>query len=105
MLEVARVLKPNGLCCIIAPSGGHEHRYPVDCWRFYADGFDALARYANLVPLKAVTQWENLPQYDIGTNEWHDSLLIAQKPSQASLRQAFRYFLIQLSRKFDPPHK
>ena len=37
--EIARVLKPGGLCCIIAPSSGHEHRYPVDCWRFYPDGF------------------------------------------------------------------
>ena len=31
MLEIARVLKPGGLCCIIAPSGGAEHKYPVDC--------------------------------------------------------------------------
>ena len=48
MLEVARVLKPGGLCCIIAPSSGYEHRYPVDCWRFFPDGMDALARFARL---------------------------------------------------------
>ena len=35
MLEVARVLRPGGLCIVIAPSSGPEHRYPVDCWRFY----------------------------------------------------------------------
>ena len=48
MLEIARALKPGGLCCIIAPSGGPEHKYPLDCWRFYPDGFRALARYAGL---------------------------------------------------------
>ena len=48
MLEIARVLKTGGLCCIIAPSGGYQHRYPVDCWRFYPDGFSALARFAGL---------------------------------------------------------
>lgn len=35
LLEVARILKPGGVCCLIAPSSGPEHRYPVDCWRFY----------------------------------------------------------------------
>jgi SAM-dependent methyltransferase len=34
MLEIARVLRPGGLCCILAPSSGPEHRYPLDCWRF-----------------------------------------------------------------------
>ena len=32
MLEIARVLRPGGMCCIIAPSGGPEHRYPVEPW-------------------------------------------------------------------------
>jgi SAM-dependent methyltransferase len=46
MLEVARVLKPGGLCCILAPSGGPEHRYPLDCWRFYTDGMVTLAHFS-----------------------------------------------------------
>lgn len=79
MSEIARVLKPGGLCCIIAPSSGHEHRYPVDCWRFYPDGFSALARYANLEVVEAVTQWEE-NQYTDGSNQWKDSVLIARKP-------------------------
>src|SRR5690625_2022048 len=48
ILEIARVLKEGGKCCIIAPSSGKEHKHPVDCWRFYPDGFRALARYAGL---------------------------------------------------------
>lgn len=79
MYELSRVLKPEGLCCIIGPSGGYEHRYPVDCWRFYPDGFKALAFYAKLEPVEVYTQWESLGYTD-GSDDWHDSVLIAKKP-------------------------
>src|SRR5205085_1203279 len=46
--QITRTLKPGGLCCIIVPSSGPEHRFPVDCWRMYPDGLRALARYAGL---------------------------------------------------------
>lgn len=36
--EIARVCKPGGLVCIIAPNLWEEHRYPVDCWRILPDG-------------------------------------------------------------------
>ncbi|AFY62541.1 methyltransferase domain-containing protein [Synechococcus sp. PCC 6312] len=79
ILEISRVLKPGGLCCLIAPSTGYEHRYPVDCWRFYPDGMMALANFAQLEVLEAFTQWEN-ENYNDGSNVWHDSVLIARKP-------------------------
>jgi hypothetical protein len=79
MLEVFRVLKPGGLCCIIAPSSGHEHSYPVDCWRYYPDGFSALAKFAQLDVLEIYTQWEDSDEAD-GSSEWHDSVLICRKP-------------------------
>ena len=79
-LEVARVLKPDGLCCIIAPSSGQEHRYPVDCWRFYPDGFSALARFAQLEVVEVFTQWESLNYLD-GSDRWQDSVLVARKPN------------------------
>ena len=44
--EVLRVLKPDGLFYLNAPSNGHFHRYPVDCWRFYPDSGLALVRWA-----------------------------------------------------------
>ncbi|MBD2206522.1 methyltransferase domain-containing protein [Calothrix sp. FACHB-1219] len=78
-LEIARVLKADGLCCIIAPAGGYEHRYPVDCWRFYPDGFSALARFAQLEVLDVSTQWESL-NYADGSDRWQDSVLVAKKP-------------------------
>lgn len=48
ILEIARVLKVNGLSVIAAPSAGAVHRYPLDCWRFYPDGLPALAKFAGL---------------------------------------------------------
>lgn len=46
--EVARVLKPGGLTCLIAPAKIKEHRHPLDCYRYYPDGMVALAKWANL---------------------------------------------------------
>jgi SAM-dependent methyltransferase len=45
-LEVLRILKPNGLFYMNAPSNGPFHRYPVDCWRFYPDAGKALVAWA-----------------------------------------------------------
>ena len=80
--QIARVLKTGGLCCILAPSAGPEHRYPVDCWRVYPDGFRAVARYAGLEVLEATAQWEDLPQYDDESNKWHDAMLVARKQAE-----------------------
>ncbi|QDU10964.1 methyltransferase domain-containing protein [Gimesia aquarii] len=79
ILEVFRVLKPGGICCIIAPAGGYEHKYPVDCWRFYPDGFTAMAKFAQLEVLKVETHWES-QGYDDGSELWMDSVLVARKP-------------------------
>lgn len=45
-LEGVRILKPNGLFYINAPSRGQYHAYPVDCWRFYPDASKALQTWA-----------------------------------------------------------
>ena len=85
MLEVARVLKPGGSCCILAPSSGPLHRYPVDCWRFFPDGMRALAVYAQLEVLEATTQWED-EGYQDGSDWWHDSMLVCSKPDKGRYR-------------------
>lgn len=46
--EMARVLKSGGLAFVIAPSAGPIHRFPVDCYRFYPDAFQALADWSRL---------------------------------------------------------
>ncbi|MBN2427407.1 MAG: methyltransferase domain-containing protein [Deltaproteobacteria bacterium] len=81
ILEIRRIMKPGGLCCLIAPSSGPEHRYPMDCWRFYPDGLRALAKYAGLTVLEVYAQWdaEEYPEMDI---QWQDCVLIAQRPRQ-----------------------
>lgn len=50
--ELARVLKTNGLCCIIAPAKIHEHKYPIDTYRYYPDGMRALAKWSGLEVIK-----------------------------------------------------
>ena len=52
---IKRILKPNGLCCVIAPSAGPEHKHPVDCWRFYPDGMKSLCKHAGLECLEVNT--------------------------------------------------
>ena len=77
--EVARVLKPGGLCCLIAPSAGPEHRYPVDCWRIYPDGMRALAKHAELEVIEAFAQWDKEKHPELNP-VWKDCVLIARKP-------------------------
>jgi len=60
-MEMVRTLKPGGFIFLIAPSRGPEHRYPVDCWRFYPDGFRALAEYGEIECLEAHSDWAAYP--------------------------------------------
>lgn len=46
--EMACVLKLDGYCCIIAPAKIHEHKYPIDTYRYYPDGMRALAKWSGL---------------------------------------------------------
>ena len=102
ILEIARVLKPNGLCCLIAPATGNEHRFPLDCWRIFADGFRALARYAHLEVLYSHTHWEELARYDTESNKWHESILIARKRPR-SLGEKIRARLFASARRWLHP--
>ncbi len=90
--EIGRVLKPGGLVCIIAPSRGYEHRYPVDCWRFYPDAFKALAKYTGLGLLHVQTQWEKQGYTVDDSDDWGDTIAVFRKPDKWSFR--FRLFLM-----------
>ena len=43
--EIIRVLKPDGLFYLNAPSNGDYHSYPRDCFRFYPDSGIALINW------------------------------------------------------------
>ena len=70
--EIFRVLKPGGLFCLIVPSSGEEHRYPVDCWRYYPDSMRALAKDSGFNVVEVFT--------DFGFGNWQDTFAVFQKP-------------------------
>jgi len=79
-LEIMRVLKPEGLFYLNAPSNGDFHRYPVDCWRFYPDSGKALISWAkrnniNSVLLESYVSNQYLDQ-------WNDFVAIFLKDEQ-----------------------
>ncbi len=78
LMEITRILKPGGLCCIIAPAGGPDHKYPLDCWRFHPDGLSALAKLARLRVLEVYAQWDS-KNYPDGSDIWQDCVLICEK--------------------------
>ena len=73
-LEAMRVLKPDGLFYLNAPSNGDFHRYPVDCWRFFPDSANALARWGK----RHSYNCEVIEQYtsDKETDIWADYVAV-----------------------------
>ncbi len=53
-LEIMRVLKPEGLFYLYAPAQFVFHRYPVDCYRFYPDSGNALAKWGRRNGLRCI---------------------------------------------------
>lgn len=87
-LEMLRVLKPGGLVFLIAPSRGYEHRYPQDCWRFYPDGWRALAKFGACELLEATTDWHAHP--DPSSADWGDTVGVFRKPPMRWFHRARR---------------
>ena len=71
--SMVRLVRPGGLLFLIVPSKGPEHRYPVDCWRFYPDAMQALAEHGGLELLEATTRWES---------PWGDTVGVFRKPAR-----------------------
>lgn len=93
-LEMARVLRPGGLIFLVAPSRGPEHRFPVDCWRFYPDGFAALAKYASLELVEVSTDWAPDPAEDSAA--WGDTVGVFRKRPQGALARLRGGFMQRL---------
>jgi SAM-dependent methyltransferase len=98
-LEMTRILKPGGLIFLVAPSRGPEHRYPQDCWRFYPDGYSALASFGGLELVSANTDWES--HADEFSAPWGDTVGVFRQPAMGFLIrmkkiiiQNLRYWLV-----------
>jgi hypothetical protein len=98
-LEINRILKSGGLVCIIAPAGGYEHKYPLDCWRFYPDGIKAIAKWSKMNVIEAYTEWDNV-QNDETSRIWMDSVLICQKQKNIETLEN----TLELLRNWNPRH-
>jgi SAM-dependent methyltransferase len=79
--EIARVVKPNGLICIIVPSMATLHRYPVHCQNYFSDGMIALAKYTGLEIIHATTNFAPLKASFAWYGENADTMVIAKKPN------------------------
>jgi FkbM family methyltransferase len=86
-LELARILKPNGYIFCSAPSRGHQHNPPYDCWRFYPDSYKALAVFSNLCLVEVETHFParkpNIQHFDYShikdSEYWGDTVGVFQK--------------------------
>lgn len=96
-LEMIRVVKPGGLIFLMAPSRGPEHRYPVDCWRFYPDGFDALARWGGVDSLEITTDWT--PDVDPDSAVWGDTVGVFRVAAAGWRHRLARSLILHLSRR------
>ena len=82
-MESLRVLKPEGVIYINAPSNGFYHRYPTDNWRFYPDAGKALVKYAYYTQKLNTAVLESF----IGrkyNNIWNDFVTVIIKNEQFS---------------------
>lgn len=94
--EMARVLTPSGLLCIVAPGAGDIHRYPYDCWRFYPDSWLSLCALTGMELVETYFESDDTAQIVPG-GAWRDSALIARKPELAGpLRATFYRRLEQI---------
>jgi SAM-dependent methyltransferase len=74
LLQCCRVLKPDGVMYINAPSNGSYHGWPHDYWRFYPDSSVALRDWALRMnqPIHLIESFTG-PQYG---SEWNDYVMI-----------------------------
>jgi hypothetical protein len=95
---MCRIVRPGGLIFLLAPSRGPEHRYPVDCWRFYPDGFRALAKWAGVDLLEVSTDWEEDSSPD--SAPWGDTVGVFRRYTETAAGRVRRSLLRQSIRLF-----
>jgi SAM-dependent methyltransferase len=92
-LEILRVLKPEGIFYLNAPSNGYIHRYPVDCWRFYPDAGIALVEWGKENGFSpALLESFIADKHDLKNDEdwWNDYIAVFIKDASKSAIYANR---------------
>lgn len=79
MAGIFRILKPGGLLCIIAPSDGPAHDYPIWVGNFPTDRMKQTIEDGGF-EIISITVSEELP--------WKLCCCVAQKPEAASVEQS-----------------
>lgn len=64
-------LKYGGFAAILAPNAIHEHRHPKDCYRYFADGLRALAKWGGFKVINATVAGVPNPS---ASKEWDSAL-------------------------------
>lgn len=79
--EMCRIVKENGYICIIVPRTQERHRFPVDTYRYDADGLAALAKYGNLIPEHISRNEAPITAPAAWFSHIGDCFMVARKPS------------------------
>lgn len=92
--EIFKKLKWGGFACILAPNSIYEHRYPLDCYRYYADGFRALAKWGGFTVIDVTVS--GVPDENV-SREWtdegnNDTMMVLAKTSEKPDLDAFPKF-------------
>ena len=88
-------LKQGGFACIIAPNSTPEHRYPFDCYRYFADGFSALGKWGGFqilnVTVSGVPDMHVSQEWDSVHNDVCMILMKSNSPVKSNDFPAFKY--------------
>lgn len=81
--ELCRIARPGGFIYVNAPSNGHVHRYPLDCWRFYPDAGQALAAWACRAGWPVVLMESFIARFS-PDGSWHDFVAVFRRGEDAT---------------------
>lgn len=89
--EMYKKLRHKGFACILVPFSLGEHRYPVDCYRYFPDGMRALAKWGGFKVVEAslggVPQGTSDPQWYSTSLNYDDTVgILAKVDSEEELQ-------------------
>lgn len=75
--EMARIVKPDGIVYVNAPTAGFYHGFPGDNWRFFSDAGQALAYWSGVqVATETVYPMKVVETFNILGTCWNDFVCV-----------------------------